>query len=142
MSVESVRAESLACDCGCGQVFPLYSGVLRYGAENLVAFRAAHLIHDSGPHLWLLLGSGPWFDGDGGSWVTLHSWLAESEIIARVEDPDHSPFTDQHVYGEQRLTRDQVLSKQGGLEWAVERREDFIRGHPPSAAFLLQGHRA
>jgi len=112
--------------------------LLRYGLDNLLAFHAAHLSHeDGGPHLWLLLGSGPWFsDHPRACWLTLHTWIAEDKVIAKVEEPDNSPFSESDCYGERCLTRNEVLSKQGGLEWAIERRDDFVRHHQPSKAFL------
>jgi len=141
MCIESIKSGPRACRCGCGQVFSSYTGLLRYGPDNLVFFNAAHLSHgDSGPHLWLLLGSGPWFvDDSRGCWLTLHTWIAEDSVTAKVEEPDNSPFSESGCFGERCLTRNEVLSKQGGLEWAIERRDDFVRHHQPSKAFLLGG---
>lgn len=138
MCIETVKSGSRACRCGCGQIFPTFSGLLRYGLDNLLAFHAAHLSHeDGGPHLWLLLGSGPWFsDHPRACWLTLHTWIEEDKVIAKVEEPDNSPFSESDCYGERCLTRNEVLSKQGGLEWAIERRDDFVRHHQPSKAFL------
>ena len=140
MCIETIKSGSRECKCGCGQLFTIFSGLLRYGVDNLVAFHAAHLCHgESGPHLWLLFGSGPWFNDDPrGCWLTLHTSVAEGQIIAKVEEPDDSPFLEGECYGERRLTRDEVLSKPGGVEWAIMRRDDFIRHHQPSFAFLLR----
>jgi hypothetical protein len=139
MSVKSIKTESLTCSCGCGNVFPLYSGLLQYGSGSEVAFRMAHLSHQGdGPHLWLLFGSGPWFKDDArGCWLTLHSWVASESVIAKIEEPEQSPFSVQHVFDERRLTRQEALSQPGALEWAIERREDLLRLHPESARFLL-----
>lgn len=144
MGINHLKAESFECQCGCRNVFPLFTGMLRYGAGSEVAFRVAHLSHeDSGPHLWLLLGSGPWFQDDSrGCWVTLHSWVSSENVIAKVEEPEQSPFTEQHAFEERRLSREEVLSQNGGLEWAIERREDLLRLHPESSRFLLGKHGA
>ena len=141
MCIESIKSGSRACRCGCGQLFANFSGLLRYGPDNLVAFHAAHLSHgDSGPHLWLLLGSGPWFSDDSrGCWLTLHTWVAEDNVIAKVEEPGNSPFSESDCHGERRLTRNEVLAKHEALEWAIARRDDFVRHHQPSSAFLLGG---
>lgn len=141
MCIETVKPGFRACNCGCGPVFPTFSGLLRYGSDNLVAFHAAHLFHEGcGPHLWLIFGSGPWFSDDSrGCWLTLHAWVAEGQIVARVEEPDNSPFPESECYGERRLTRHEVFSRQGGLDWAIERRNDFVRHHQPSSVFLLGG---
>ena len=115
MAIEHMSSELRTCRCGCGLVFPLYTGLLAYQPEGSVAFRMAHLFH-SGPHLWALLGSGPWSRNDSrGCWVTLHTWIAEGKVIARIEEPEHSPFSDADIFGEQRLTRGKVLSQEGGL---------------------------
>jgi hypothetical protein len=137
--LKRLKAETLTCTCGCGNVFPLYSGLLSYGSGNEVAFRAAHLSHqDSGPHLWLLLGSGPWFQDDArGCWLTLHSWIASEGVVAKVEEPVRSPFTARHAFEERRLSREEVLAQDGALEWAIERREELLQLHPESSRFLL-----
>jgi len=136
VTIENISAESRTCRCGCGQVFPLYTGLLRYQADRSVAFRAAHLFHD-GPHLWLLLGSGPWFKNDArGCWVTLHTWVAEGKVIGRVEEPEESPFSDTDVFGEHRLGRDEVLAQEGALDWSIARRDDLMQLHEPSRNFL------
>jgi hypothetical protein len=139
MSIESIRAESLVCSCGCGNQFLMFSGLLNYGSASEVAFRIAHLSHqDDGPHLWLLLGSGPWFEDDArGCWLTLHSWVTSESVTAKIEDPEYSPFLAEHVFDERRLSRQEVLSKAGALEWAIERREELLRLHPESWQFLL-----
>lgn len=139
MSIKSIKTESLTCSCGCGSVFPLYSGLLQYGSGSEVAFRMAHLSHQGGgSHLWLLLGSGPWFKDDArGCWLTLHSWISSESVIAKIEEPEQSPFSVRHVFDERRLTRQEVLSQSGALEWAIERREELLRLHRESWHFLL-----
>jgi hypothetical protein len=139
MGIEHLKSGSIECPCSCNSVFPMFSGLLKYGTSNEVAFRIAHFSHeDSGPHLWLLLGSGPWFQDDTrGCWVTLHSWVASDSVIAKVEEPECSPFTAQHAFEERRLSREEVLSQNGGLQWAIERREELLRLHPESSRFLL-----
>ena len=136
MAIEGTSAELRTCRCGCAQVFPLFTGLLRYEADSTVAFRAAHLFH-SGPHLWLLLGSGAWLKNDSrGCWVTLHTWLADGNVIARIEEPQESPFSDADVFGERRLSRAEVLAQEGALNWAIERRDDLVQLHEPTRNFL------
>jgi hypothetical protein len=137
--LQSIQQGGIACHCGCGRLYPMYSGVLTYGSTSSVAFRLAHFDDERQPkHLWLLLGSGPWFEGDmRGCWCVLDNWIADDSVIARVTDADESPFTLEHAYGERLLQRSEVLSKDGALDWAIARREDLIRAHAPTRNFLL-----
>ena len=118
----------------------MYSGLLLYGpAAASVAFRLAHFDDAEQPkHLWLLLGSGPWFEDDvRGCWCILDNWISEDSVIARVTDMQDSPFTLEHAYQERLLLRSEVLSKGGALDWAIARREDIVRTHAPTRSFLL-----
>lgn len=141
MSITSNKRELRKCPCGCEQQFPMYTGFLRYGEDNSTAFRAAHLAHaDTGPHLWLALGSGPWFEDDErGCWLVLHSWLADGNLVTRVEEPGDSPFRPEDVFDERLLTRAEVMSHDGGLQWAMERGEQFAVEHRPTSDFFLNG---
>lgn len=138
MCIETIFESSRNCPCGCGQVFPVFTGRLRYGAEDEVTFKAAHLNHcESGPHLWLLLGSGPWFEGDARNcWVTLHVWVDDKNVKTSITDPTESPFWLERTDKERYLTRDEVLSQKGGKEWAIERRLDFEEHHKPTERFI------
>ncbi|HSY65959.1 MAG TPA: hypothetical protein VK829_15280 [Terriglobales bacterium] len=120
-------------------MYPLYSGILRYGRDNEVALRAAHLSHAAGTrHLWLLLGSGPWYQDDArGCWVVLDSWVLSGDLIARVQSYTDSPFRTEHIFGERFLSRDEVLAKAGALDWAIERRDELISLHEQTKTFLL-----
>jgi hypothetical protein len=136
VSIERISTELRTCACGCAQVFPFYTGLLRYQTDRTVAFRAAHLFH-SGPHLWLLLGSGPWFKDDlRGCWLNLHTWIAEGKVIGRIEEPEESPFLEGDVFGERRLTRAEVLAQEGALDWAIARRDELVQLHEPTRNFL------
>ena len=139
--ITSVHAESLQCRCGCGRSYPFFSGLLKYAEGSEVAFRVAHFQHDrstSAKHLWLLLGSGPWFEDDTrGCWVVLDSWIDDENIIARVRDSADSPFLTSHIYDERFLTRSEVLEMNGALQWAIDRREDLIGLHKPTRWFVL-----
>ena len=135
-STQVTRREQRACPCGCGQQYPLLMGVLRYGESSEALFVAA-LMHgkSEAPHLWTLLGTGPWFDNDTrGCWVTLHSWLADGNINSRVEDPSLSPFSDEDACDERRLLRDEVLGQKGAPEWAFERRQQLVAELPVVAS--------
>ena len=136
MAIERISAELRNCQCGCAQVFPLFTGLLRYEADRAVAFRAAHLFH-GGPHLWLLLGSGPWSKDDSrGCWVTLHTWIDKGKVTARIEEPNKSPFSDADAFGERRLSRAAVLAQEGALDWSIGRRDDLVVLHEPTRNFF------
>jgi len=135
----AVKASTIACRCGCGRTYPLYSGLLEYGSGSEVAFRAGHFWHPAQTHhLWLLLGSGPWFADDArGCWLILDSWIHDAELIARVEDPESSPFESEHIFDERFLTRSEVLARAGALEWAIGRRDELIQLHTQTRRFTL-----
>lgn len=136
MCIETISESQKTCPCGCEQVFPAFTGTLRYGPEQIVAFRAGHL-RDPGPHLWLQLGSGPWFEDDGRDcWVTLHLWVDGTEVKTSISDPAKSPFWPEHSDKERYLSREEVLSREGGKEWAIARRLDFEEHHKPTERFL------
>lgn len=139
MTIDSVSSGLLSCNCGCGKAFPLFTGLMRYGHGHSFAFRVAHLAHKAhDAHLWLLLGSGAWFNDDPrGCWITLHSWVSPEGVVGKIEEPEASPFTDEHVFRERRLTRSEVLSQNGALEWAIDRRDELLSHHPPSYKFFL-----
>jgi len=82
MCIETIKSGSRACKCGCGQLFATFSGLLRYGVDNLVAFHAgASMSWRKRPSLMLIFGSGPRFNDDPrGCWLTLHTWVAEGQI--------------------------------------------------------------
>jgi hypothetical protein len=111
---------------------------MRYGPDQTVLFKAAHMQHfSSGPHVWVLFGSGPWFEGDQRDcWVTLHLWATETDVVTRIEDPSESPFWASHQESERYLTREEVLSREGGKEWVIGRRLDFVSHHNMTNAFL------
>ena len=144
MCIESIASEDRICPCGCGQQFPVYSGRLKYGPGHEAYFAVAHMEHcDSGPHVWFLLGSGPWFDGDTRNcWVTMHLFTDEENVITRIEDPQKSPFWHWQDSSDRYLTRDEVLSQEGGKDWAINRRLDFENHHPATAQFLRGDERA
>lgn len=117
---------------------PVSQGQLRYGPDQIAYFSVAHMEHcDSGPHVWLMLGSGPWFSGDTRNcWVTLHLYTDDENVVTRIEDPDESPFWKWPRDDARYLTRAEVLSQEGGKEWAINRRLDFEKHHQPTEAFL------
>ena len=128
------------CPCGCEQMYPVYWGRMTYGAYGEFVFAVAHLRHrNGGPHAWLQLGSGPWFDDDRPCLITLHVYVDDSNILTSIQDPQESPFWPPPDAGPRLLTRAEVLSREGGKEWAVARRLDLERHHPPTAQFLRAG---
>jgi hypothetical protein len=143
-TIHRSEREERACPCGCGQQFPLFKGRMDYGDDRSVLFRAAHLSHPAtGPHLWLVLGSGAWFDDDERDcWVVLHVWLDDDNMVTRIEDAADSPFREGDVFDERLLTRAEVQAKEGAAEWAIDRRVEFAVRHEETAAFFLAAIRA
>jgi hypothetical protein len=93
--------------------------------------------YHSGPHVWLLLGSGAWFKDDSrGCWVTLHTWIVDGKVTGKIEEPRESPFSDADVFGERRLSRAEVLAQEGALDWSIGRRDDLVQTHEPTRNFL------
>jgi len=120
-------------------VFPVFEGRLRYDGDHFVKFKAGHLAHcETGPHLWLLLYSGPWFEGDDRNcWTTLHVWVADGNVQTSIADPDESPFWPTRSESHRYLRREEVLSQPGGKGWAIDRRLEFEESHPPTRRFLV-----
>ena len=76
--------------------------------------------------MWLLLGTGSWIPNESlGSWITVHSWTGNGQVIARIEDPEKSPFTSVDAFDERLLMRDEVFAQTGGPEW-VFRCHDLV----------------
>jgi len=122
-------------------MFPVFWGTLRYKPDYQVKFIAAHLAHcDSGPHVWLLLGSGPWFQGDDRNcWVTMHLYVDDDEnLVTRIEDPEESPLWPSRDRAYRYLLREEVLAQDGAKEWAIGRRLDFEKHHALTVQFLRQ----
>lgn len=138
MCIDRVSRVNRICPCGCEQSIPVFWGELQYGPDRRVAFAAAHMEHcDNGPHVWLLLGSGPWFaDDERNCWVTMHLYTDEDNVVTRIEDPEESPFWRWERRQDRYLTREEVLSHEGGKEWAIDRRLDFEEHHVATADFL------
>ena len=142
VTIAFANLEQRKCPCGCGQLFPVFTGNLDYGPDSYTVFQAAHLKHaGSGPHVWLLLRTGPWVKDDARDcWVTLHLYLdqrhKEEGIVTFITDPEKSPFwpgrSEEHRY----LRREEVLRQPGGQEWAIARRLEFERQHKPTYEFL------
>jgi hypothetical protein len=134
------KTDQWDCPCGCARSFPRVTALLHHGATGMVAMRA-HLLEmtEGDPHLWLLLGTGSSLALESsGSWVTVHAWVNNGELIARIEDPESSPFVDADVFDERRLGRDEVFQQDGGAQWVFEC-HDFIVDHHPAIRQFLQG---
>jgi hypothetical protein len=139
--IGDVISETQQCPCGCGQVFPVFFGSLRYNPDYELKFVAAHLVHcDSDPHVWFLLGSGPWFQGDDRNcWVTMHLYVDDDgNVVTRIEDPEESPLWPSRNQAYRYLSREEVLAQNGAKEWAIGRRLDFENHHSPTGQFLRQ----
>ena len=91
------------------------------------------------PHLWLLIGTGPWFEDDSrGCWVAMHSWLADDGTVSvGIVDPDESPFCNQDVFDERLLTRDEVFERPHASDWAFHCHDRLLENHPEVTAFML-----
>ena len=116
----------------------MYIGNMQYGDMGRIAFQVAHLEHcDSGPHVWLMVGSGPWFDNDDRDcWVTLHLWQEDNEVKTSISDPQMSPFWASAEPKNRYLLREEVLAQPGGREWAIDRRLEFVNLHLPTDKFV------
>ena len=121
-------------------MFPVFFGTLRYSGDYEVVFVAAHLVHgDSGPHVWFMLGSGPWFEDARNCWVTMHLYIDDDDnVVTRIEDPEESPLWPSRNREFRYLSREEVLAKDGAKEWAIGRRLDFENHHSPTEQFLRQ----
>jgi hypothetical protein len=140
-AIEDLLAETMQCHCGCGQVFPVFFGRLRYSDDYGLVFVAGHLVHgDSGPHVWFTLGSGPWFEGDNRNcWVTMHVYVDEDDnVVTRIEDPEASPLWPSRNQEYRYLTREEVLARDDAKEWAIGRPLDFVNHHSATRQFLRQ----
>lgn len=117
---------------------------MSYGDNGVVAYRVAHMQHKNrDPHVWLLVGSGPWFDNDPrGCWVVLHTWISDDKLITRIEDPENAPFAEADVLGERFLHRDEVMAKCGAAEWVVSRSDQFQIEHEATVKFILASSEA
>lgn len=138
MCIEKIDYETKVCPCGCEQKVPVFVGELRYLGENFVNFAVTHMEHcSSGPHVWLALGTGPWFaDDERNCWVTLHLYTDDENVVTRISDPEDSPFWRWRRDADRYLTRDEVLAQAGGKEWAIDRRLDFEEHHRATGDFL------
>ena len=136
------KIENWPCPCGCGKEFPCHTGLLHYDGDSHAVYRAL-LMRESqeDPHLWVLLGTGPWFEGDErGCWLTLHSWVtSDGSLTTRIEDPGSSPFTPQDAFDERLLERDEVLGRSGASEWAFRCSDLLVDKHPAVSAFVRVG---
>lgn len=140
MCIETIDLETRICPCGCNQEVPVYVGKLRYGSDNFTEFAVTHMEHcSSGPHVWLVLGTGPWFaDDDRNCWLTLHLHSDGENIATRISDPEDSPFWRWNTDDDRYLTRNEVFAQNGGKEWAIDRRLDFERHHRATSEFLIR----
>ena len=136
--IGDVSSETWRCPCGCGQVFPVFFGTLRYSGDYELKFLAAHLEHcDSGPHVWFMLGSGPWFEDGRNCWITMHLYIDDDDnVVTRIEDPEGSPLWPSRNQEYRYLSREEVLTQEGAKEWAIGRRLDFEKHHSLTEHFL------
>ena len=135
------KAEDWPCPCGCKRTFPRHTGMVHYSDSGEAVYRA-HLLEETegDPHLWLLLGTGSWLEDEPlGSWITVHSWTGNGQVIARIEDPEKSPFTSEDAFDERLLSREEVFSQQGGKEWVFRCHDLIVENHPEVSGFLGVG---
>jgi hypothetical protein len=138
-TIEEAASESRSCQCGCGQEARLLSGKFSYKVGRYAVFRTILLkCNESGPHVWSLLGKGSWFEDDNRDcWLTLHTWVKEDNLVTRVENPEDSPFPKLFEFSERLLTREEVLSQEGGKEWAFEVHDSLQTEHGDISTFIL-----
>jgi hypothetical protein len=63
-------------------------------------------------------------------------WVDEETVTTRIEDPQKSPFWPSRDELCRYLTRDEVMEREGGKDWAIQRRLDFENHHPATQEFL------
>jgi hypothetical protein len=138
-AIEESTGEVRSCPCGCGQEARLLSGRLNYESSRYAVFRTILLkCSEGGPHVWSLLGAGPWFEGDNRDcWLTLHTWVKDDNLITQVENPEDSPFPKLFEFRERLLTREEVFSQAGGKEWAFEVHDSLQTEHDEISTFIL-----
>jgi hypothetical protein len=89
---------------------------------------------------WLLLGTGSWLENEPrGSWIIVHSWVENRQIIARIKGPERSPFTSDDAFEERLLSREEVFAQPGGKEWVFRCHDLIVENHPEVSGFLGMG---
>jgi hypothetical protein len=101
-------------------------------------FRAALISHSGRKHIWIVLGSGSWFENDPRDcWLTLHGWVNDGKILCRIEDPKNSPWKTHDVFDGRLLSRDEVLLQNGAKEWAMSRFDLLTLNHKDIVAYFV-----
>lgn len=112
--------------------------MLHYSETGNAVFRA-HLLEETAgdPQLWVLIGTGSWLPSETkGSWIAVRSWVADNELISRIQDPEDSPFSDADAFDERRLRRDEVSNQTGGPEWVFKCHDLIVEHHPAVKHFI------
>ncbi len=138
MCVEQSSASKEVCPCGCGRLYSAFEGRLTFGDGHYTLFKAAHMSHaENDPHVWLSFRTGSWLsDEQRDCWVAAHIWTDDGQVITRVTDATDSPFWRGGSDEFRLLTREEVQSQPGGVDWVIARRLQFVENHPTTHAFL------
>jgi len=135
------RTANRLCPCGCGRQVQIHVGGLEGDDGTAIAFRAVLKADEAGrPQVWAQLGMAPWQAGDPRfCWVTLHTWGSDGQRHTRVADIEGSPFADWAIERpERRLSRAEVMARQGAMAWAIEASDVLYQEHPAIARYLVQ----
>lgn len=126
------------CPCGCGQIVPYLSGTIKQG--NSAPFFWAYLLDDGdGPHLWLMLHSGPWDGFSKDCAVIIHAYPESGELKCFISDQADSPWKTLDVEQVHFLSRKEVLTLPNGKNWAFRVHDYFVDNQEEVNAFLQLG---
>ena len=94
--------------------------------------------YTTGPHVFTQVGSGAW-DGEAPEtwWTTVHTWIESGNLITRVVDPVESPLVQALAPTGRLLSRADVESRSGALDWACEVAYDISVEHDQISSFIL-----
>ena len=91
-----------------------------------------------GPQVFMQLGSGAW-DGEAPEtwWTTLHTWIESGNLSTQVVDPIESPLVQALAPNGRLLSRADVESQGGALDWACEVAYEICVEHDQISSFIL-----
>lgn len=91
-----------------------------------------------GPQVFTQLGSGAW-DGEAAEtwWTTLHTWIESGNLSTQVVDPIESPLVQALAPNGRLLSRADVESQGGALDWACEVAYEICVEHDQISLFIL-----
>ena len=123
------------CPCGCGRSVPYLSGTIEQG--NSKSFFWAYLLEDGdGPHLWLMLHSGPWDGFSRDCAAVIHAYPEKGELKCFLSDQPESPWKNIDIEQLHFLTREEILLRPNGKSWVFRVHDYFVDNQNEVNAFL------